>query len=186
MPSSSCLNYGELLACCGCSRAPSCPNSMISYDLTRARGGVCPTHIGCSERVDALDSIETQNTPNAFCAESAAGSCSPSPISRYPPPLTQSAARIQRDSARWPEQSAVHYLWTAAEDYVLSAWIDFALRHGPSHLSLHYDGIRVSLPEGTTADDFASKCAEHIKDHCMCDSRTQCVSGTLKAGKRYS
>jgi hypothetical protein len=79
---------------------------------------------------------------------------------------TLTTVRFYRDAlhVRWPEQSAVYFFWTAAEDYVLSSWIEFALRHDPRHLSLHYDGIRVSLPSGVTAADFASRCSEHIKD----------------------
>ena len=64
--------------------------------------------------------------------------------------------------ARWPEQSTVFYLYTAVEDYILSAWVNYALRHKPLHLSCHYDGIRVHLPEGVTAEEFATRCEKHM------------------------
>ena len=63
---------------------------------------------------------------------------------------------------RWPEQSAVYYLWAAAEDIVMTAWLHFALQHQPRHLSLHYDGMRVELPQGVTAADFSEQCSKHI------------------------
>ena len=67
-----------------------------------------------------------------------------------------------RVPSRWPEQSTVYYLWTAAEDIVMTAWLNFALLHQPRHLSLHYDGMRVELPPGVSAADYSEQCSKHI------------------------
>ena len=56
----------------------------------------------------------------------------------------------------------VYYFWTAAEDHILTTWVDFAMRHGPVHLSCHYDGIRVQLPDGVSVKAFARECEAHI------------------------
>lgn len=59
-------------------------------------------------------------------------------------------AIIAAKTKDWPEATAFHHLWTIAEDICLEAWMKFCLRLNPSHLSLHFDGIRIdagSVPD---------------------------------------
>ena len=58
--------------------------------------------------------------------------------------LPDAVAQALKDRREWPENTAYHMLWTLVEDACLSAWEAFALEHGPSHLSLHFDGLMAS------------------------------------------
>ena len=44
-----------------------------------------------------------------------------------------------------PDMSILSHLYLAAEDYILTAWVTFLETLKPAHLSLHFDGVRVSL-----------------------------------------
>ena len=55
-------------------------------------------------------------------------------------------------SHRFAEASTFHYWWACAEDYVLTAWLEEALKSKPTHLSLHFDGIRMTMPPGGDVD----------------------------------
>ena len=53
-----------------------------------------------------------------------------------------------------PEASVLAHLYTACEDATLSAWTHAVMeRLRPTHLSLHFDGIRVSRAVDASADD---------------------------------
>ena len=53
-------------------------------------------------------------------------------------------AKCSREpSRRQPDVSALFFLWSAAEDFVLQAWVEYLTTLRPRHLSLHYDGIRI-------------------------------------------
>ncbi|CAE7501083.1 unnamed protein product, partial [Symbiodinium necroappetens] len=47
-----------------------------------------------------------------------------------------------------PTNSVLSHLYQAIEDYVLSAFVEYLLQFQPQHLSLHYDGVRVSKGQG--------------------------------------
>lgn len=63
-----------------------------------------------------------------------------------------------------PDMSIVSHLYLAAEDYILTAWSTFLETLKPTHLSLHFDGVRVSLPEGGPIPDLCKKCESYIQD----------------------
>ena len=66
------------------------------------------------------------------------------------------------NNRKWPESTALHHLWTMVEDYVLEAWTTFAMARNPTHLSLHFDGIRIDRNTITDPAAFADECSEHI------------------------
>ena len=43
----------------------------------------------------------------------------------------------------WPEAVSFFYHWTRVEAWIAHTMSDLALRKGPDHLSLHYDGMMV-------------------------------------------
>ena len=47
------------------------------------------------------------------------------------------------EECEWPESSTQCFLYQAVEDFILEKWLDFILQFNYSHLSLHYDGLRV-------------------------------------------
>jgi len=70
--------------------------------------------------------------------------------------------RCRSENRRFPESSTLFFLWTAVEDAILHAWIEFVLQHRVSHLSLHYDGLRISIPLPLEAEDFCKASSDHI------------------------
>jgi len=44
-----------------------------------------------------------------------------------------------------PDMSILAHLYQAAEDYILSEWVVFLQTLKPTHVSLHFDGVRVAL-----------------------------------------
>jgi hypothetical protein len=62
---------------------------------------------------------------------------------------------LLEESHHWPEMSCLHYLWTPIEDWCLEAACTYAMRHNPTHLSLHFDGFRVAgaLPDAENFRD---------------------------------
>ena len=68
------------------------------------------------------------------------------------------------DSGRkWPEATVFHHMWTMVEDACVEAWIEFARKLSPSHLSLHFDGIRIDSASVPDRDAFAKESARHIQ-----------------------
>ncbi|CAJ1441782.1 unnamed protein product [Effrenium voratum] len=66
-------------------------------------------------------------------------------------------------SKKNPEASALSHLYMACEDVVLSEWIRFlSAEVTPTHLSLHFDGVRVSASEHGDATALSAKCQEAI------------------------
>ena len=63
-----------------------------------------------------------------------------------------------------PGASTLFYMWTVAEDAVLDAWLEHLQAFHPSHLSLHFDGIRVSSNDvGEAVQDFCAACSRHTE-----------------------
>ena len=68
-------------------------------------------------------------------------------------------------SRKFPQASTFVFLCQAIEDFVLSAWIEHLHSYKLTHLSLHFDGVRVAgedLP--ANMDGFCSECSDAI--HC--------------------
>jgi len=66
----------------------------------------------------------------------------------------------------WPEATTFAIWWQGAEDYVLRAWVDRLMTFKPTHLSLHYDGVRVDLEcinrSNMSVSEFCQECSRHI------------------------
>lgn len=63
-----------------------------------------------------------------------------------------------------PEGSILSYLYTACEDLVLTQWTSFLMDSvKPRHISLHYDGVRVSEVEGMSVEQICRQSEAHIK-----------------------
>ncbi|CAE7810987.1 unnamed protein product [Symbiodinium sp. CCMP2592] len=72
---------------------------------------------------------------------------------------------MQDQSREHPDASCLFYLWSAVEDIVLDAWTNFVLRQKPKHISLHFDGIRVSRAVvGDDVEGFCRVCTAHIQE----------------------
>lgn len=61
-----------------------------------------------------------------------------------------------------PDMSILSHLYLATEDLVLTSWHQYLQKLQPSHLSLHFDGIRISPIEGLSMDDLCEQSAAHI------------------------
>ena len=59
--------------------------------------------------------------------------------------------------------SALAHLYFAAEDYILQSWASLLKPMNLAHLSLHYDGVRVWLPDGQSSASLIALSQEHIK-----------------------
>ena len=68
-------------------------------------------------------------------------------------------------SKKNPDMSILSHLYLAAEDYILTSWVAFLQKFNPEHLSLRFDGVRVS---GITAfrsiEELCHACQSHIAD----------------------
>ena len=79
---------------------------------------------------------------------------------------------IKLDEKRpFPESSVLYYMWSAVEDYILSAWARHCQTKEPPHLSLHYDGIRISKDAVSPLASFLESSISHIKTSTGFDVR---------------
>jgi len=63
---------------------------------------------------------------------------------------------------KFPEASVVHFMWTAVQDAILTSWLGFVRQRPVSHLSLHYDGIRIDKEPPGQVSEFRARCTDHI------------------------
>jgi len=78
--------------------------------------------------------------------------------------LPEVYAHMSADSERrWPEASTRFYAWRPLEDLILEAWSSFARDQGATHISLHYDGLRLQRGGALDATAFAKGSQECIK-----------------------
>ncbi|CAE7290966.1 hypothetical protein AK812_SmicGene43577 [Symbiodinium microadriaticum] len=66
----------------------------------------------------------------------------------------------------FPSSTILSLLWTSIEDRILQSWAQHVLSHSskPKHLSLHFDGIRISADHiGSSHDEFIKECENAIK-----------------------
>ncbi|CAJ1456297.1 unnamed protein product, partial [Effrenium voratum] len=62
-----------------------------------------------------------------------------------------------------PESSILAHLYMACEDYVLTEWCKFLLTtYTPAHLSLHFDGVRISATAQASAAQICEQSEKHI------------------------
>lgn len=70
---------------------------------------------------------------------------------------------LEDGSKKNPEASVLAHLYFICEDVVLSAWTQFLQESfNPEHLSLHYDGVRVSSTSGVSVDELCGRSEAHI------------------------
>ncbi|CAK0905471.1 unnamed protein product [Prorocentrum cordatum] len=73
---------------------------------------------------------------------------------------------------KWSEASLASYMWQGVEDYCLEQWVDFVMEEKVSHVSLHFDGLRVDKGRvllsqaGGDARATAVSDAEKVKSFC--------------------
>ncbi len=72
--------------------------------------------------------------------------------------------RAGDDSRRWPEASTMFFMWTAVEDRILRSWLALSRRRNFRHISLHFDGVRVSKELPSDVEEFCRLCSDHIYD----------------------
>ena len=70
---------------------------------------------------------------------------------------------LKRDDKPFPSASAFYYMWTAVEDFILEHWSVYLNRLKPTHLSLHFDGVRVNSDLRDDCDAFLQECEGHIE-----------------------
>ena len=77
----------------------------------------------------------------------------------------------ESNSKKWPESSTMAYLWQGVEDHILRAMLDYVCQEPVSHVSLHYDGVRVDKTrvslEGSREDCVQVMCkrlSESVKE----------------------
>ena len=61
-----------------------------------------------------------------------------------------------------PDMSILSHLYLALEDYVLTAWVGYLETLKPVHLSLHFDGVRVSAFEDLSVQDICKHSEDYI------------------------
>ena len=62
-----------------------------------------------------------------------------------------------------PDMSILAHLYQAAEDYILSEWVIFLQTLKPTHVSLHFDGVRVALPHDMDTQELCDLSQKHIE-----------------------
>ena len=68
------------------------------------------------------------------------------------------------EKREWPESTAFHYLYSAVEDFVLSAAVEYVKRWSPRHLSLHYDGLMLETRFSCNREKFLNDLNNHVKE----------------------
>ena len=72
---------------------------------------------------------------------------------------------LEHSDKEWPEATTFFYTWSAVEDWVIEALSTFAMALHPSHLSLHYDGIKIDPACYTSnAEVFRQSAESYIAD----------------------
>ena len=66
-------------------------------------------------------------------------------------------------SKKNPDMSILAHLYQAAEDYILSEWVIFLQTLKPTHVSLHFDGVRVALPHDMDTQELCDFSQKHIE-----------------------
>ena len=62
----------------------------------------------------------------------------------------------------FPAATIMSLMWHAIEDRILHVWSEHVLRGRPKHLSLHFDGLRVSRDVIQNMDEYIRSCEEAI------------------------
>ena len=68
---------------------------------------------------------------------------------------------------KFPSSTIFSLMWQAVEDRILQCWSEFVLRTTtptPSHLSLHFDGLRISKCSITNMNEYCLACEKEIEE----------------------
>ena len=151
---------------------PMPPDALAAFAQCRSqRTKVCadvlqlPLHVGKELLVSILygghvsgklvrhDFVQSLQRASMYCKWAAASS------------LPEEFASFVEDTTKKnPDSSVLAYLYMAAEDYVLSHWCDHLLTFSPTHLSLHFDGVRISPLQGISIEEVCKQSASYILD----------------------
>ena len=69
----------------------------------------------------------------------------------------------QRSDKPFPGATTFFYMWAAVEDYIIEKWCDLMESKSPSHLSLHFDGLRVNQDVVSDVPALLKECEDHIR-----------------------
>ena len=79
--------------------------------------------------------------------------------------LKEEYEELEKNSDKpYPGATTFFYMWAAIEDAVLEHWCNLLLKKRPKHLSLHFDGVRVSTDIATDMDALILECEQHIRE----------------------
>eukprot|EP00438_Fugacium_kawagutii_P034932 Skav206393 [mRNA] locus=scaffold834:643982:646531:- [translate_table: standard] len=70
----------------------------------------------------------------------------------------------KRGDKPFPGATTFFHMWTAAEDFVLEAWCEFLLLKRPTHLSLHFEGVRINETAVENIEALIVDCQRKIKE----------------------
>ena len=71
---------------------------------------------------------------------------------------------LSKQSGKKPDSSLLSHLYMACEDAVLQCWAEFLVQKLPRHLSLHFDGVRVSAEDGVSSEELCKSAQECVMD----------------------
>eukprot|EP00435_Cladocopium_sp_Y103_P017516 s1987_g4.t1 len=69
----------------------------------------------------------------------------------------------QRSDKPFPGATTFFYMWAAVEDYIVEKWCDLIESKSPSHVSLHFDGVRVNQDVVSDVPALLRECEDHIR-----------------------
>ncbi len=69
---------------------------------------------------------------------------------------------LDEPSRKFPEASTLTFMWSALEDRILASWVGYAKQHANGHLSLHFDGIRITDSLPCPVEEFCQRCSTRI------------------------
>ena len=67
-------------------------------------------------------------------------------------------------SKTFPSATIFSLMWTCIEDWILDVWTSHISHARPAHISLHFDGVRVSADVAPDLGEFIDGCRKHILD----------------------
>ncbi|CAE7544956.1 unnamed protein product [Symbiodinium natans] len=67
-------------------------------------------------------------------------------------------------SKTYPSATIFSLMWTCIEDWILDVWTSHISHARPAHISLHFDGVRVSADVAPDLGEFIDGCRKHILD----------------------
>ena len=70
----------------------------------------------------------------------------------------------KRNDKPYPGATTFFYMWSAVEDTILESWSNYLLSKRPTHLSLHFDGVRINADLVEDVESLLSACQDKIKE----------------------